>query len=284
MEIAVVGLGLIGGSIAIDLNVQVNVHVLGVESVLAHREIALQNKIVDEIVEINFALGRASVVIVAVPVDKIEQVLPYILDRIDEHQIVIDVGSTKGSICQAIRHHRLRSRFVAAHPLAGTEFSGPSAAMRGLFIGKKNIICEPEFSDKDALDMALQIFQSLGANTTFMTADDHDKHLAYVSHLSHVSSFMLGLTVLDIEKDENQIFDLASTGFESTVRLAKSNPKTWSAIFSKNKDHLIVAMDSYIEHLQNFKEKIQNNDIESLEALMEKSNEIKRILKPSAYN
>lgn len=279
MKITVIGLGLIGGSIAKDLKSQLNVKVYGVDSSESHQKLAMDHGLVHEIVSLDEGLKLADIVILAIPVDKIEGILPNILDQIDQKTTVIDVGSTKSDICNAISLHPKRSRFVAAHPLAGTEFSGPTAALKGLFQNKKNIITEPEKSDVDALESALKVFESLGMVTSFMTAEEHDKHLAYVSHLSHVSSFMLGLTVLDIEKDEKQIFDLASTGFESTVRLAKSNPKTWSAIFGKNKKYLLEALDSYIVHLENFRHHIRENDTEETEKLMHRSNDIKRILK-----
>lgn len=279
MKITVIGLGLIGGSIAKDLKSQLNVKVYGVDASESHQKLALDHALVHEIVSLDEGLKLADIVILAIPVDKIEGILPNILDQIDQKTTVIDVGSTKSDICNAISLHPKRSRFVAAHPLAGTEFSGPTAALKGLFQNKKNIITEPEKSDVDALESALKVFESLGMVTSFMTAEEHDKHLAYVSHLSHVSSFMLGLTVLDIEKDEKQIFELASTGFESTVRLAKSNPKTWSAIFGRNKKYLLEALDSYIVHLENFRHHISENNTEETEKLMTKSNDIKRILK-----
>ena len=279
MKITVIGLGLIGGSIAKDLKSQLNVKVYGVEASESHQKLAFDHGLVHEIVTLEEGLKLADIVVLAIPVDKIEGILPNILDQIDQKTTVIDVGSTKSDICNAISLHPRRSRFVAAHPLAGTEFSGPTAALKGLFQNKKNIITEPEKSDVDALESALKVFESLGMVTSFMTAEEHDKHLAYVSHLSHVSSFMLGLTVLDIEKDEKQIFELASTGFESTVRLAKSNPKTWSAIFGKNKKYLLEALDSYIVHLENFRHHIRENDTEETERLMIRSNDIKRILK-----
>ena len=279
MKITVIGLGLIGGSIAKDLKSQLNVKVYGVDSSESHQKLALDHGLVHEIVSLDEGLKLADIVILAIPVDKIEGILPNILDQIVEKTTVIDVGSTKSDICSAISLHPRRSRFVAAHPLAGTEFSGPTAALKGLFQNKKNIITEPEKSAADALESALKVFESLGMVTSFMNAEEHDKHLAYVSHLSHVSSFMLGLTVLDIEKDEKQIFELASTGFESTVRLAKSNPKTWSAIFGKNKKYLLEALDSYIVHLENFRHHIRENETEETEKLMHRSNDIKRILK-----
>jgi prephenate dehydrogenase len=213
-----------------------------------------------------------------IPVHHIEALLPSLLDKLKPSQVVFDVGSTKLSICESIQNHPKRGQFVAAHPLAGTEYSGPSAAFEGLFQNKKNIICQEQLSSPQALEMVLELFDSLGMQTMFMGAADHDKHMAYVSHLSHISAFNLGLTVLDIEEDEKQIFNLAGTGFESTVRLAKSNPHTWAAIFSKNSKYVSEALTSYIGHLQVFKEVLDANDNETAIQLMQRSNEIKRVL------
>ncbi|MFN8339103.1 MAG: prephenate dehydrogenase [Saprospiraceae bacterium] len=278
MNITIVGLGLIGGSVALDLKSQMNVHVIGVDTNLSHQEAAMDLGLVHEVMDLDAAVLKSDIIILAVPVDIIELILPNLLDNISKKSVLIDLGSTKDAICKMIWHHKNRGRFVAAHPLAGTEFSGPKAALRGLFQNKKNIICESEKSDPDALALALRLFDSLGMKTSFMSAQDHDKHLAYVSHLSHVSSFMLGLTVLDIEKDEKQIFDLAGTGFASTVRLAKSHPSTWAAIFDKNSKFVLEALDSYIAHLQQFRSMIEAKDIDCLKQLMTKSNDIKRIL------
>jgi prephenate dehydrogenase len=278
MNITVIGLGLIGGSIAKDLKSQLNVKVCGIDASEDHVKQALDLGLIHESSDFNSGIANADIVIVSIPVNKIELLLPELLDKINADTTVIDVGSTKAEICRSVENHPKRNRFVACHPLAGTEFSGPSAAQRGLFRDKKNIICEADKSASDALDTALRLFESLGMTTTFMSPSEHDKHLAYVSHLSHVSSFMLGLTVLDIEKDEKQIFNLAGTGFASTVRLAKSSPKTWSAIFGKNRKYLLEALDSYIVHLQNFRNMIDKNDISGTERLMNESNQIKRIL------
>lgn len=278
MNITIIGLGLIGGSIARDLKSQISVQVIGVDNNPEHQKIALELGLVHDIKNLEDGVESADVIIIAIPVDKIESLLPAVLHMVKDTQTVIDVGSTKEIICTSIKNHPGRSRFVAAHPLAGTEYSGPQAAISRLFLGKKNIICEKDLSDDDALEVALKIFNSMGMKTYFMSPAEHDKHLAYVSHLSHVSSFMLGLTVLDIEKDESQIFNLASTGFASTVRLAKSNPATWAAIFKKNNNHLSTALDSYIGYLQKFKAAIDNEDSETTTKLMAEANDIKRIL------
>lgn len=278
MNITIVGLGLIGGSLAYDLSTQLNVSVYGVDHQSSHCDKAMELGLVDRIITMDLALEISDIIILAIPVDVISPLLSNILDDIQNHQIVTDVGSTKLNICNAIKNHPQRSRFVAAHPLAGTEYSGPEAAVRGLFRGKKNIIVERDRSDADAIDIVSKLFESVGMNTYYLSAEEHDRHLAYVSHLSHITSFALGLTVLNIEKDENQIFNLASTGFSSTARLAKSNPNTWSAIFANNKEHLINALSGYERYLKQFKEAIINNDEERLVDLMVSANEIKKIL------
>jgi prephenate dehydrogenase len=278
MKISIVGLGLIGGSFARDLKSQIKVRVFGVESNEFHQTKAMELDLVEKIISLDEAIAISDVIILAVPVDILENLIPEILDKISQNQVLIDLGSTKELICKSVENHENRGRYVAAHPLAGTEFSGPTAALRGLFLGKKNIICESDRSDEDALKLSVKIFESLGVENIYMNAAEHDKHLAYVSHLSHVSSFMLGMTVLEIEKDEKQILNLASTGFASTVRLAKSNPKTWSAIFGKNNKHLSRALEEYILWLQRFKEAIDSGDKEAAESMMTKANEIKKVL------
>jgi len=278
MKIAVIGLGLIGGSIAKDLKAQINVEVIGVDSSKEHCEKAMELGLVHRVASVGEVVMEMDAIILATPVTVIESLLPQVLNLIKEDAVVIDVGSTKSDICKVVKTHKRRNRFVAAHPLAGTEFSGPEASLKGLFVGAKNIICEKEKVDKDALDKALLIFESLGMLNQFMAPEEHDRHLAYVSHLSHVTSFTLGLTVLEIEKDEDQIFNLASTGFRSTSRLAKSNPKTWSAIFGKNRKYIGEALSGYIATLEKFREAIEENNEAKMETLMQEANRIKRIL------
>jgi len=277
MKICVVGLGLIGGSMAKECRTRQH-YLYGVDANTTHQEKAIDFGLVDEVIDIDTALKHADLFVVAIPVDAIEEMCQYLLDNIGWHQTVVDVGSTKGDICKAVANHSKRARFIASHPLAGTEFSGPGAAILDLFKGKKNIICEEHNSDEDALEKVLTIFNELGMQSLFMDADAHDKHMAYVSHLSHVSAFTLSLTVLDIEQDQKQIFNLASTGFESTVRLAKSNPETWASIFDKNSDHLSDALGRYISHLQHFKTVIDSGDKLASKDLILKANDIKRVL------
>ena len=279
MTTTIIGLGLIGGSMAIDLRKSgLATHLIGVDLNQQHASRALELGLVDEILSEDLAIAKADLIIVAIPVNSLSALLPGILDSLSDKAVVIDCGSTKAKVCQVIRHHAKRKQFVAAHPLAGTENFGPDAAFAGLFNGKTNIICEQALSSDKSLALATRVFETLGMNNIFMEADEHDKHVAYVSHLSHVSSFLLGQTVLDIEKDEKNIFDLASTGFASTVRLAKSSPDMWAPIFEQNGEYLGQALMEYIMHLQKFHYHLMKKDTKELHKILTKANEIRRVL------
>jgi prephenate dehydrogenase len=279
MKIAIVGLGLIGGSLAIDLrSKKIATRLIGVDFNEGHARKALELGLVDEILPEEKAFAESDVVILAIPVNTIGALLPSILDRVAKNAVVIDTGSTKSMICKSVAQHDRRAQFVAAHPISGTENSGPTAALQGLFEGKTNIICEKEQSSKSSLAVAKNIFDSVGMNTIFMEPDEHDKHVAYVSHLSHVSSFLLGQTVLDIEKDEKNIFDLAGSGFASTVRLAKSSPAMWAPIFEQNSEYLSQALLEYIMHLQKFHYHLMKKDTKELVKTLTNANEIRRVL------
>lgn len=279
MKITVIGLGLIGGSIARDLRkAGIASELVGVDLNPEHTVKALKLGLVDKIELEDKALSSSDLVILAIPVSAACALLPSILDVVNKNTVVIDVGSTKGQICKAVSNHPNRSHFVAAHPLAGTENSGPEAALEGLFQGKTNIICEKDKSSETALSQANKVFDAMGVKTIYMEPDDHDKHVAYVSHLSHVSSFLLGQTVLDIEKDEKNIFALASTGFASTVRLAKSSADTWAPIFEQNSEYLSQALLEYIMHLQKFHYHLMKHDSKELHRILTRANEIRRVL------
>jgi prephenate dehydrogenase len=279
MKIAIVGLGLIGGSLAIDLrSKKIATRLIGIDFNEGHARKALELGLVDEILPEERAFAESDVVILAIPVNTIGALLPSILDRVAKNAVVIDTGSTKSMICKSVAQHDRRAQFVAAHPISGTENSGPTAALQGLFEGKTNIICEKEQSSKSSLAVAKNIFDSVGMNTIFMEPDEHDKHVAYVSHLSHVSSFLLGQTVLDIEKDEKNIFDLAGSGFASTVRLAKSSPAMWAPIFEQNSEYLSQALLEYIMHLQKFHYHLMKKDTKELVKTLTNANEIRRVL------
>ena len=223
-------------------------------------------------------LATADFVIVSVPVDTALRVLPEVLDNIGEHTIVFEVGSTKNPICEAVANHSKRRNFIATHPIAGTEFSGPSAAITNLFEGKTNIICEVERTAFKLQEKALDLFKSMGMRIRYMDPKSHDKHIAYVSHLSHISSFMLGKTVINKEKDEQDIFDMAGSGFESTVRLAKSSPAMWTPIFKQNKLEVVEALEGYIANLTQFKELLIQDEYTAIFDEMQSVNKIKEIL------
>ncbi|MBS1680604.1 MAG: prephenate dehydrogenase [Bacteroidetes bacterium] len=279
MKVTIIGLGLIGGSMAIALRKSgMATSLLGIDLSPAHAAKAVQLGIVDRMISEN-ELSQSDLVIISIPVDACCVLLPTVLNLISPTAVVMDMGSTKNLICKTIAAHPNRQQFVAAHPIAGTEFSGPEAAFFGLFEGKTNIVCERGKSSSYALGVAQKVFDSVGLKTIFMEPEEHDKHVAYVSHLSHVSSFLLGQTVLDIENDEKNIFDLAGSGFASTVRLAKSSPDMWAPIFEQNAEYLSQALLEYIMHLQKFQYFLQKRDTKELHKIMTKANDIKRILK-----
>jgi prephenate dehydrogenase len=279
MKGVIIGVGLIGGCMALDLRkAKILQSMAGIDLNETHAQQALELGLVDSIDRHNQKLLEADVVLLAIPVNAIIAMLPMILEAIPPHAVVIDTGSTKAGICRAVAQHPRRQQFVAAHPIAGTENSGPSSAFHGLFQGKTNIICEREKSSTQAIETALHIFQGLGLQTVYMEPEEHDKHVAYVSHLSHVSSFLLGQTVLDIERDEKNIFNLAGSGFSSTVRLAKSSPEMWAPIFEQNAEYLSQALLEYIMHLQRFQYHLMKRDTPEMLAMMKKSNQIRRVL------
>ncbi|HEY0654222.1 MAG TPA: prephenate dehydrogenase [Chryseosolibacter sp.] len=279
MKTTIVGVGLIGGSMAIDLRkAGLATSLIGVEQNPVNAARALELGLVDEILPLEEAVLQSDLVITAIPVNAIRSVLLKALDLISSQTVIVDTGSTKSQICKAIEHHPKRAQFIAAHPIAGTENSGPDAAFSGLFKNKTNIICEQERSSVKALQLGQQIFAALEMRTIFMDPIEHDKHVAYVSHLSHVSSFLLGQTVLDIEQDEKNIFNLAGSGFASTVRLAKSSPDMWAPIFEQNAEYLSQALLEYIMHLQRFQYHLMKRDTKELHKIMTQANKIRKTL------
>jgi len=278
MKVYVIGIGLIGGSMALDIKTNYeNAKVFGIDANDTHLDEAIKLGIIDAKATIDDTVD-ADLVIVSVPVDVGLVILPKVLDHIGEETLVIDVGSTKLPICEAISAHAKRRHFMATHPIAGTEFSGPSAAIRDLFQGKTNIICEVEKTTFKLQEKGMEIFKKLGMRIRYMDPKSHDKHIAYVSHLSHISSFMLGKTVVEKEKDERDIFDMAGSGFESTVRLAKSSPAMWTPIFKQNKKHVIKSLEEYITNLTQFKNLLEEENYEAVFNEMQNTNRIKEIL------
>jgi prephenate dehydrogenase len=277
-KVAVIGLGLIGGSLALELKKHTWATIYGIDNNPEHLQKALELGIIFKKADLSI-VKDVDVVIISVPVNIIPQITLQVLDIIGDNTLVFDVGSTKAEVCKAVEDHSMRKNFVAIHPIAGTEFSGPEAAIYDLFNGKVNIICEKEKSNDNMVNRAVSLFEMLKMRNVFMkSAKQHDKHIAYVSHLSHISSFMLGKTVLEIEKNEKNIFNMAGSGFASTVRLAKSNPVTWTPIFLQNKRYILRSLDEYIKNLIEFREEIENENTEEVYKTMEKTNRIKKVL------
>ena len=279
MNVGVIGLGLIGGSIALKIKeIDKNTVIYGLDKDLDSMSYSLSKGIIDKKLDIN-SINNLKYLFIAIPVDAIKSEIESILNKISNNTLVVDLGSTKYEICKKVQDHSNRKNFLAAHPIAGTEFSGPSAAINNLFDNKVLILCETEKTDQDLLSDALKIFDLMNMNIINMDSIEHDKHIAYVSHLSHISSFMLGKTVMNKEKDQDTIYDMAGSGFESTVRLAKSSPETWASIFVENKKNIVESLNEYISNINNFKTLIENGDKEKLSAEMKKINGIKEILK-----
>ncbi|MEI8075061.1 MAG: prephenate dehydrogenase [Bacteroidota bacterium] len=279
MRIAIVGIGLIGGSMALALKENgFTDWVVGVDANLEHQKKALELKLVDEILPLNEAVVKSDLIILAIPVNAAEKLLPGLLDQV-HMQVLMDVGSTKESLLKSIKHHPKRGRFVATHPMWGTENSGPTAAVIGAFIDKATVICNKEENDLDALELVEKLYAALGMHLVYMNAKAHDVHVAYVSHISHITSFALANTVLEKERGEDNIFELASGGFESTVRLAKSNSDMWVPIFMQNKENVLDVLNEHISQLRKFKSCLEKENFDYLKELIEQANGIKRILK-----
>lgn len=283
MKVGIIGLGLIGGSMAIDLKRNGFAdEVIGVENNAVNASAAEKIGLVDKIVSYEECVDSSDVVVIAVPVGSATRLLPDILDRFEKNghgQIVMDVCSTKEQLVRSVHYHPMRKSYVSSHPMAGTEYSGPWAAMPGLFDSRACIICNAEESDPKAVHVVEKLYEALNMRTIYMNAANHDVHTAYVSHISHVTSFALALTVLDKEKDEKHIFDLASGGFSSTVRLAKSNADMWVPILSQNRENVLQVIDTYIEKMKAFREAIDEYDEDAIRKLIGDANKIKRIIR-----
>lgn len=281
MTITVIGTGLIGGSLALDLKKRNFAdRIIGVDTNIQHRNIAVLGGIVDETDSLENAVDRSDLILLCTPVSSNCEMLPAILDRINgTTKVVTDMGSTKGSMADVSKDHPARGRYVAVHPMAGTEYSGPLAAIGRLFDYKNAIICDPELSSNDALEIVISMLKVLNMNIVYMNSYIHDVHVAYVSHISHITSFSLALCVLEKEKEEENILTLAGGGFESTVRLAKSNAETWAPIFSENAKYITEVIDTYIEKMKLFRNMIVARDMDGMKSLMEEANKIQKILK-----
>ncbi|TBN02670.1 prephenate dehydrogenase [Hyunsoonleella flava] len=277
-NIYAIGVGLIGGSLAIDIKKhRPDTVIHGISRKDATLNKALELGLIDEKATLD-DIENADLVIVSIPVDATVKLLPTILDKISDTGLVVDAGSTKEDICKVVENHPKRRNFLAMHPIAGTEHSGPTAAIEGLFVGKTNIVCEVEKTTFKLQEKALKLFTDIGMRIRYMNPVEHDRHIAYVSHLSHISSFMLGKTVIEKEKNERDIFDMAGSGFASTVRLAKSSPEMWTPIFKQNKTNVIETLDEYINNLTHFKELMKDDNFEAIYEEMKNTNHIKDIL------
>lgn len=278
MVVSIIGLGLIGGSIAKDLtNGSLFKRVIGVDHNPDHARIALENGLVNEINDFEKVIKISDLLILGVPVDVAEKLVIKILDS-NQQTVVMDVGSTKSNILDVVKDHPNRSYFVATHPMSGTENSGPAAAISNLFKNKLAIICDAENSNQEALAIVRKVYDQLGSKITYMDEIEHDASAAYVSHISHISSFALALTVLETEKNKDNIRLMASGGFRTTVRLANSNEKTWAPIFLENKENLMAVLTGFIDHMNRFKDAIENDDRFELKAMMQSANKVKEII------
>lgn len=278
MNIGIIGLGLIGGSFALSARKLIEDSVLyGEDKNDLHQKQALELKIVDQsLTPSNYYY--MDVIILAIPVNAaLDKVIP-LLDQINDNTLLIDVGSTKSMICKKLELHPKRNQFLATHPIAGTEFSGPSAAYETLYNGKAQILCESNKTRSDLLEWAVQWFKNMGMELQEMDPNEHDQHIAYVSHLSHISSFMLGKTVMEKEQDEKAIFDMAGSGFASTVRLAKSSPSMWTPIFEQNQENILEVLDEYITNLKEFKSLMEQKDYKTVFKKIQETNAIREIL------
>jgi len=278
-NIFVIGVGLIGGSLCLDIKkIYPKVKIYGIDTSIENLDMAVKLNLIDYKSSLD-VLYKADLVLISTPVDVANKIIIDVLNNINIKSLVIDFGSTKTNICSTVDNHKKRKNYLASHPIAGTEFSGPNAAFSGLFKNKTMILCDTEKTDPNLLASAETIFRTMDMNIRYMDSLSHDKHIAYVSHLSHISSFMLGKTVMDKEKNENNIFDMAGSGFESTVRLAKSSPEMWAPILELNKENIIESLEEYIMNLNSFKNLLQNDKFGELKTQMTKTNYIKNILK-----
>ncbi len=279
MTVTVVGIGLIGGSMAISLQESgFAKKVIGVDALRENEKKAIRRYLVDETMPLKEAVAQSDIIIVATPVDVMLKVIPEVLDLVTDKQTVLDVGSTKEHLLASLKNHPNRKRLVATHPMAGTEYSGPEAAIPNLFDGKYTVIVDQEDSAKDAVAIAEQLYKVMNMKIAYLDATAHDEHTAYVSHIAHISSFALALTVLEKEKNESRIFELASSGFGSTVRLAKSSPDMWIPIFRQNRDNVLSILDEYISTLSQFRTMLIKKDFENFHSKIEEANNIKKII------
>jgi prephenate dehydrogenase len=279
-NVTIVGVGLISGSVSLALKEKgLAKNIIGVSRTEASIKKALELGLIDEALPLEEAVKKSDLIYVAIPVDATLPMMKKVMDLMTGKQIVVDAGSTKHALCAALANHPMRHRFVATHPMWGTEYSGPEAAVRNAFVGRTCVICEKDKSDADAVAVVEKMYRDLGMHLIYMDADSHDMHAAYVSHISHITSFALANTVLEKEKEEDTIFELASGGFESTVRLAKSNPDMWVPVFMQNRENVLDVLNEHISQLRKFKACLEKENTEYLRELIDNANKIRRIIK-----
>lgn len=280
MKISIIGVGLIGGSMALKLREKnLASFIYGIDNNTKHISDALDLKIIDAGVDLEHGIKNSDLIILAIPVDAARKLLPSVLDLVSDQQTVMDAGSTKAGIVNAVKDHPKRSRFVAFHPMWGTENNGPKSAIAESFSGKAGVICNKEESADDALATVEKVVNALDMHMIYMDAEDHDVHTAYISHISHITSYALANTVLEKEREEETIFQLASSGFSSTVRLAKSHPEMWVPIFKQNKENVLDVLNEHITQLRKFKSALEKENYEYLEELISNANRIRGILR-----
>jgi len=278
MTITVIGIGLIGGSMAISLKENGFAdRIIGVDQSQDNLDKAVRRRLIDEDMDLESAIVESDIIVLSIPVDAMLQILPKVLDLVDD-QVVIDVGSTKMELMKSVENHPKRKQYIGTHPMAGTEYSGPEAAIPNLFSKKTTAICDAKQSKKEVVDLVEKMYNSMEMKILHMDAESHDIHTAYISHISHISSFALALTVLEKEKDEKTILDLASSGFSSTVRLAKSSANMWVPVFQQNRDNVLDVLDEHINSLSKFRTLLIKKDFKKIHELIKQSNDIKRIL------
>ena len=281
MKVAIVGVGLMGSSFAYSLkDNNIASHIIGIDKNSENITTALELNIIDEAISFEQIAERDDIklIVITIPVDKIPTIAIKLLNNVRPDQIIMDMGSTKSELCEIIKEHKHRSRFVATHPMWGTENSGPQSAVKGAFTGRVLVLCDTDKSDKDAVDFVKNIYDVIGMRITYMESEQHDMHAAYVSHISHITSYALALTVLEKEREEDRIFDLSGAGFESTVRLAKSSPSMWTPIFMQNKYNVLDVLREHIHQLQILRRMLEKDDVRGLNDSIAKANSIKRIL------
>ena len=279
-NVTIIGVGLIGGSFALALKEKkIAKHIIGVDFNANNIEKALKLGLIDEALSLEDAVKKSDLIYVAIPVDAIIVIMEKIMPLLNEKQILADAGSTKFALCNMVKHYPMNARFVATHPMWGTEHSGPEAAVSNAFEGKACVICDKENSANDAVETIENIYKAIGMHLVYMESKAHDLHAAYISHISHITSFALANTVLAKEREDDAIFELASGGFESTVRLAKSNPAMWVPIFKQNKENVLDVLNEHIMQLKKFKSCLEKENYEYLLELIEDANKIRRIIK-----